>query len=126
MKKITLLLCLCVISFTSCKNDDDVVASVIDCAFEWDALFDLTETVPDATTPLVVEFTVSYIGTGNTLDHTVTWDFGDGNTETTGTTATHTYAAAGTYEVKAHVKVTETGKDGYCEKTLTKTITVTE
>ena len=126
MKKISLLLCLCVISFTSCKKDDDVVSDVIDCAFEWNSLFELKETVPDATTPLVVEVTISYIGTGHSLNPTVTWDFGDGKTETSGETVTHTYETSGEYEVKAHVEVTEAGKDSYCDKTISKKITVTE
>lgn len=123
MKKITILLFLCVLSFSSCKKDDNIVASVIDCAFEWDLFFHLSESVPDATNPLNVEFTVTYTGT-EALNHTVKWNFGDNSSETSGTTVTHEYATPGDYTVKANLTIDQTGKDNFCYHTITKTITV--
>ena len=47
--------------------------------------------------------TYSYTSSAVNAD-TIWWDFGDGNTQSGGTTATHTYATAGNYTVCQHVE----------------------
>jgi len=122
MKKISLLLLLCVLSFSSCKKDD--VEAVIDCAlFEGDSNFSLTATVPDADYPKNIEFKLEYTG-GQTITHALTWDFGDGNTLAGAPTQTHEYAVAGDYIVAVHIVINEAGKNNSCNHTSTKTITV--
>jgi PKD repeat protein len=66
------------------------------------------------TAPLAVSFDASASVGAN-----FSWDFGDTQTGT-GKTATHTYAAAGTYTVKLSV----TDDKGNCPQTLTSTVSV--
>lgn len=69
-----------------------------------------------AFTSTTSDLTVSFDGTGSSAaaGRTITgysWDFGDGSPEGTGATASHTYAAAGTYTVTLTV-TDSTGKTG--------------
>ncbi|HYG78472.1 MAG TPA: Calx-beta domain-containing protein [Planctomycetota bacterium] len=74
-------------------NDDEVFTSK------------LTSTSPASATPnpAKINETVTFSVTPNSSNALVTWDFGDGTTGT-GATATHEYAAAGTYS--AHMTST--------------------
>jgi hypothetical protein len=63
------------------------------------------------------------VGNRFNLDNAITWDFGDGNSETTqGLEASHTYAAAGTYKVLANF--TLHSGDASCTNYIEKTLSV--
>jgi hypothetical protein len=78
------------------------------------AISDIGPTVPG--TPLAVNAQAAYAPSGGAL--TYSWDFGDG-TQATGVSVTHTYAAAGTYDLTLTVH----GAGGTA--TVTKHLTVT-
>jgi hypothetical protein len=74
----------------------------------------------DAQSPKLINFHIEYDGE-HTLNNSVEWDFGDGQTATlTGLTASHTYAAAGSFHVKATVKFT----DNDCSPDINRTVDV--
>lgn len=118
MKKITKILILVTIFCTasSCSKDED--KAVIDC-FGESLLIQLKHT-SDATNPKIINYSIQ-----NDNDSAVTsvkWTFGDGKTETINTASgavSHTYTAAGTFEVKADV-ILSTG----CTVSPKKNITV--
>jgi PKD repeat protein len=119
MKKIGLFFMLVsIVAFTSsCKKE---VEDALDCLFE-SAYKSVSHTV-DEQNPKKVTFTVSYTG-DYTLDTNISWNFGDGNSITSnGTTITHTYAAAGTYEVVTKITVRHEGS--HCTTDHKKSITV--
>lgn len=70
------------------------------------------------------ELQVSVDGTGSTISEgtidAYSWNFGDGSTAETGSTASHTYATAGTYTVSLTVT-----SDGGQSNTTTQSVTVT-
>ncbi|WP_316788283.1 PKD domain-containing protein [Pedobacter frigoris] len=95
--KLTALVLMMIMGFVSCKKQ---AAGIIDCLGE-SILTSFSHTT-DANNPKKVNFVVKYSGS-HTLS-SVKFEFGDGQTETVaGTTASHTYAGAGTYSVKARV-----------------------
>lgn len=122
MKKITTILMITLvlfISYSCSKNDDE---AIVDC-FGDSILTQLKHSV-DGTNSKVINYSIQYSGS-NTVS-SVKWTFGDGTPAQTITSATgavsHTYTAAGTYEVKADVTISKGG--GSCTISPKKSITV--
>lgn len=85
--------------FSSCRKVEE---DIVDCLSE--SILTSLHAHVSGTNPKQVEFNVSHSGENQITS--IVWNFGDGTTTTTtGTTATHLYNAAGTYEVKAEVKI---------------------
>lgn len=106
MKKhgILIALFLSVFMFVSCHKDD--ADNIADCITEG-FLLSIHHSA-DSQNPRLINFTINYAGE-YTLNNSVTWNFGDGQTATvTGMTASHTYTASGTFPVKATVKLNGT------------------
>ena len=84
------------------------------------ATFDVSKSTPTAGE----EITASTTPSGGAAPYTVTFDWGDGSTPSTGSnSATHTYATAGTYTLTTTVKDSASPQD---TKTNTASITVSE
>ncbi|RYJ39435.1 PKD domain-containing protein [Flavobacterium anhuiense] len=117
MKKIAAILMFSMVFFgiNSCSKHDDEV--IIDCLAE--SLYVKMHNSTDATNPKLMNYSVTYDGTGTLVS--VKWTFGDGTTGT-GAVVTHTYAAAGTYEAKAEVTVKKDGQE--CTSIPKRTVTV--
>lgn len=109
----SLLVSICIFN-VSCKK---TLESIVNCTGEG-LLMSVHHTV-DGSSPKLVHFEGRYSGSHN-LD-SVTWDFGDGQTGT-GKTVDHTYAASGTYTVKAKIKITN-GKST-CESDPTRSVVI--
>ena len=120
MKKLLALVFLFTLSIFSFSCKDDDVENVINCLGESTAFrFDHTLGASD---PKVVTLTVSYSG-GFALDNTITWEFGDGRSQTAnGTTINHTYTSSGTFQAIA--KVTIRRGDSFCSYDLPETIVI--
>ncbi|WP_264531622.1 PKD domain-containing protein [Flavobacterium sp. N502540] len=117
MKKIVSILMLALVFYTanSCtKRDEDEIA---DCLTE--AIFVKLHNSTDATNPKLMNYSVGYSGSGTLIG--VKWTFGDGTTGT-GKDITHTYPAAGTYEVSAEVTVGINGSE--CTSIPKRTVTI--
>ena len=100
MKRIFAVVIIAFLSISCSKHDDEEIA---DC-FGESILVELKHTV-DAGNSKKINFSIQYAGS-KTISK-VKWTFGDGSavvTET-GLTTSHTYTAAGTFEVKADVTV---------------------
>ncbi|WDF63276.1 PKD domain-containing protein [Flavobacterium sp. KACC 22763] len=117
MKKIATMLVLiaAVLISNSCSKSDD--EAIVDCLAE--SIYVKLHNSTDPNNPKLMNYSVEYSGTGTLVS--VKWTFGDG-TSGTGTTVTHTYAAAGTYEAKAEVTVKKDG--GECTSVPKRTVTV--
>ncbi|MFH6997666.1 PKD domain-containing protein [Flavobacterium sp. FlaQc-57] len=104
----------------SCSKHDD--EAIVDC-FGDSILTELKHSV-DGTNSKVINYSIQYSGS-NTVT-AVKWTFGDGTPSQTISTATgavsHTYAAAGTFEVKAEVSISKSGSS--CTVSPKKSITV--
>lgn len=122
MKKITAILMLTMVFFmsNSCSKHDD--EAIVDC-FGDSILTELKHTA-DGTNPKIINYSIQYSGS-NTVT-SVKWTFGDGTPAQTVSSATgavsHTYAAAGTFEVKADVTLSKSG--GSCTVSPKKSVTV--
>ena len=122
MKKIATILILTAVFFASnsCSKSDD--EAIVDC-FGDSILTELKHST-DGTNSKIINYSIQYSGS-NTVT-SVKWTFGDGTPAQTVNSATgavsHTYAAAGTFEVKADVKVSKSG--GSCTVSPKKSITV--
>lgn len=122
MKKIATILVLTTLFFisNSCSKSDDEAA--VDC-FGDSILTELKHSA-DGTNSKIINYSIQYNGS-NTLT-SVKWSFGDGTPAQTINSATgavsHTYAAAGTFEVKADVTFSKSG--GSCTVSPKKSITV--
>ncbi len=119
MKKITTILVFALVFFTnnSCSKSDD--AAIIDCVGEG-IVTELKHSV-DPANAYKINYSIEY-GGSNTVS-SVNWTFGDGKSETTtGKTVSHTYATAGTFEVKADVSIAKSG--GSCTVSPKKSITI--
>lgn len=122
MKKIATILILTAVFFTSnsCSKSDD--EAIVDC-FGDSILTELKHSA-DGTNSKIINYSIQYSGS-NTVT-SVKWTFGDGTPAQTVNSATgavsHTYAAAGTFEVKADVTVSKSG--GSCTVSPKKGITV--
>ena len=114
---ITILLIVSSLNFVSCKKD---IEDSIDCLSEG-FLISVSHT-PDAQDSKKITFKITYSG-DHSLDNSVKWDFGDGQTETKGTEVTHTYSNTGAFTVKA-MDITVRNGDAWCshEKDLELTI----
>ena len=99
----------------SCKKTKEA----IDC-FGESLLVSMTHTA-DGSNPKKVDFTINY--SGDFEFQNVKWEYGDGATETiSGKTASHTYAEAGTYEVRWTVTIKHDKET--CSPSYQKSITV--
>lgn len=121
MKKITVILVLTTVFFmiNSCSKHDD--EAIVDC-FGDSILTELKHSA-DGTNPKIVNYSIQYAGS-NTVS-SVKWTFGDGKTETVNTATgavSHTYSAAGAFEVKADVTLSKSG--GSCTVSPKKNVTV--
>jgi hypothetical protein len=122
MKKITTILILTILVFisNSCSKHDDEV--IVDC-FGDSILTELKHST-DGTNSKTVNYSIQYSGS-NTVT-SVKWTFGDGTPAQTINSATgavsHTYTAAGTFEVKADVTISKSG--GSCTISPKKSVTV--
>ncbi|AWK03391.1 PKD domain-containing protein [Flavobacterium crocinum] len=122
MKKITAILMFTTMFFmiNSCSKSDD--AAIVDC-FGDSILTELKHSA-DGTNSKIINYSIQYSGS-NTVT-SVKWTFGDGTPAqtVTGTTGavSHTYSAAGTFEVKADVTLSKGG--GSCTVSPKKNVTV--
>lgn len=122
MKKVTTILMFTLMFFMiiSCSKSDD--AAIVDC-FGDSILTELKHSA-DGTNTKIINYSIYYSGS-NTVT-SVKWTFGDGTAvqTVTGTTGavSHTYTAAGTYEVKADVTISKGG--GSCTVSPKKSVTV--
>ncbi|KFF04755.1 PKD domain-containing protein [Flavobacterium reichenbachii] len=117
MKKIVSVLILAIVLFTanSCSKHDE--EEIVDCF--GDSLFIQLKHSVDAADSKKINYSIEYNGSRTLSD--VKWTFGDGTTGT-GTSVSHTYAAAGTFEVKADVTTKE--GNATCTSSPKKSITV--
>jgi hypothetical protein len=121
MKKIKIILMLIAVVFVtnSCsKKDDDVI---IDCF--GDSILTSLKHSADATNSKIVNYSIEYSGS-NTVS-SVKWTFGDGTpaqTVSANGAVSHTYTAAGTFEVTADVTLSKDG--GSCTVSPKKNVTV--
>lgn len=124
MKKIAMILMFTIVFFliSSCSKSED--AAIIDCLS--DSLLTELKHTADGTNSKIVNYNIHY--SGSKTISSVKWTFGDGTPVQTVNTATgaisHTYSAAGTFEVKADVTLTKDG--GTCIGNLKKSITVNQ
>ncbi|KQO29846.1 hypothetical protein ASF10_04880 [Flavobacterium sp. Leaf82] len=122
MKKITTILILTILVFisNSCSKHDDEV--IVDC-FGDSILTELKHST-EGTNSKTINYSIQYSGS-NTVT-SVKWTFGDGTPAQTINSATgvvsHTYTAAGTFEVKADVTISKSG--GSCTISPKKSVTV--
>lgn len=121
MKKIATVLMITIVFFmsNSCSKSDD--EAIVDC-FGDSILTELKHTA-DGTNSKIINYSIQYSGE-NTVT-SVKWTFGDGKTETINTSTgavSHTYSAAGTFEVKADVTLKKGG--GSCTVSPKKNVTV--
>ncbi|UTN05038.1 PKD domain-containing protein [Flavobacterium bizetiae] len=122
MKKIATILILTAVFFASnsCSKSDD--EAIVDC-FGDSILTELKHSA-DGTNSKIINYSIQYSGSNAVTS--VKWTFGDGTPAQTVNSATgaisHTYAAAGTFEVKADVTVSKSG--GSCTVSPKKSITV--
>lgn len=116
MKRILSCLLLGTICFfqTACKKE---LESIINCTGE--GLLMSVNHAADAGSAKLIHFEAQYSGS-HTLE-SVSWEFGDGTTGT-GAKVDHTYAAAGTYQVKAKIKI-KSGKST-CESDPVRSVVV--
>ena len=107
---------LMLVSYSCSKSD---IEKGIDCIAE--SVFIKLKHTTDATNVKIVNYEIEYTGTYELKS--VKWTFGDGTAQTvTGKTISHTYAAAGTFTVRADVTIAK-GKES-CTSSPTKTVTV--
>jgi hypothetical protein len=94
----SILVAICIFSI-SCKK---TLESIVNCTGE--ALLMSVHHNVDTSSPKLVHFEARYSGSHSV--ESVSWEFGDGKTATgKSLTADHTYDAAGTYNVKAKIKI---------------------
>ncbi|MFC0778329.1 PKD domain-containing protein [Flavobacterium sp. HJSW_4] len=117
MKKITTILMFAMMFFVSVSCSKNDAEDVLDCIAE--SAYISIHNSTDTTNPKLMNYSITYDGTG-TLS-SVKWTFGDGTTGT-GATVTHTYTAAGTYEAVAEITVKKGGSE--CGSTRKRTVTV--
>jgi len=79
----------CVVAHSTCGNDT---------ACHTDTVLCVTSPVASFTDTGIITIGTTYTGTTIAIDSLV-WNFGDGSSTVTGTTAIHTYSAIGTYHV---------------------------
>ncbi|MTH17090.1 PKD domain-containing protein [Flavobacterium sp. LC2016-01] len=122
MKKILSILMLALVFFAnnSCSKHDD--EAIVDC-FGESILTELKHSA-DAGNSKIINYSIQYSGSNSVSN--VKWNFGDGTPVQTITSAngavSHTYTAAGTFEVKADVAISKSG--GSCAVSPKKSVTV--
>ena len=102
-------------AFSCSKSEEEHIG---DCLS--DPIYSELKHTTDPADPKKINFSLVYTGE-RTLSN-VKWTFGDGQTAS-GATVSHTYTAAGTYEVKAEL-TTKDGNSSECSHTKNKSITV--
>lgn len=117
MKKALSVLILTILFFMANSCSKNEAEDVVDCLGE--SIYIKLHNSTDANNPKLMNYSVEYTGTG-TLS-SVKWTFGDGTTGE-GTTVTHTYNAAGTYEAKADVTVKKNGSE--CTSSPKRNVTI--
>ncbi|CAM3657853.1 PKD domain-containing protein [Flavobacterium chungbukense] len=119
IKRISGIVIMAFLSFSCSKSDD---AAIVDC-FGDSILTELKHSA-DGTNSKIIKYSIQYSGS-NTVT-SVKWTFGDGTPAQTVSSATgevsHTYSAAGTFEVKADVTLSKGG--GSCTVSPKKSVTV--
>lgn len=118
MKKLLFSFFLISICFShiSCKK---TLESIINCTGEG-LLMSIHSNI-DGASPKLVHFEAKYSGSHSI--ESVSWEFGDGNTSTSkNLTVDHAYAASGTYNVKAKIKIVN-GKST-CESDPAKSVVI--
>ena len=121
MKKIATILSLAALLTVSLSCEKDIERAIdkgSDCAAE--SLYEKVVHTADATNPKKINFSVEY--TGKKTLKSVKWTFGDGTPSVEGVSVSHTYSAAGTYQVKADITVAE--GNGTCTSSPVKSVTV--
>lgn len=104
------------IFISGCKK---VTENMVDCLGE--SLLVSVRADVDASNNKLINFEAHYVGESSVSS--VTWDFGDGSSQTfTTKTASHTYSKAGNYMVKAKVTLSQNGST--CTPEPTKSIVV--
>ncbi len=117
LKNITLFLILT--SFLMVSESCKKTKEAIDC-FEESLKVTMVHTKDNADSKKVT-FTLAYAGSFDLQN--VKWEFGDGQEETvTGMSVTHTYADAGSYEVRYTVSIKN--DDESCSPAYQETITI--
>lgn len=122
MKKIATMLVLTMVFFmsNSCSKHDD--EEIVDCF--GDSILTSLKHTADGTNSKIINYSIEY-GGSNTVT-SVKWTFGDGTPAQTISSATgavsHTYSAAGTFEVKADVNISKSGAS--CTVSPKKSVTV--
>lgn len=114
MKRIFAVVIIAFLSISCSKHDDE---EIVDC-FGESILIQLKHSV-DGADSKKINYPIEYAGTKTITS--VKWTFGDGTTGE-GMNVSHTYAAAGTFEVKADV-TTKEGSSA-CTSSPKKSITV--
>ena len=79
----------CVVAHCSCGNDTVCHVDTVVC---------VSAPVASFTDTGIITIGTNYTGTTTAID-SIVWDFGDGSSTVTGTTAIHTYSAIGTYHI---------------------------
>ena len=103
------------LSFSCCKPDD----KSIDCQAELGYV--VITYIADTVNPKLITLTLTYEGS---YTISVVWRFGDGTPDTVaGKTVTHTYPAAGSYDVEADITLSSPGESS-CSGGKGKTIHV--
>jgi hypothetical protein len=103
--------------FSACS--EKATEDTIDCVVE--SFSAGLNTRIDGTNKKMVILDATY--TGSLTFKSVTWEFGDGQTVTTTTmSTTHTFTTAGTYKIKAKIKLTQ--GSGVCIPGPEKTVTI--
>jgi hypothetical protein len=116
MKKINILfLAFIVVGILSCGKEED---DIVDC-FSQSLLLNIHHSTATDNAKQI-NFNVTYAG-NESLESNIQWDFGDGTSVQTvsGVTASHVYVNAGSYQVKAVVKI-----KGSCSNDLKESVTV--
>jgi PKD domain-containing protein len=102
----------------SCK---DAIESGVDCFFE--VQFVTIHADLDSINPKLMHFQFVYDGSdGVTLDHSINWNFGDGESVTADTIIDHEYAETGSYEAIASFTLHD--QHGTCSSSSKKQIVI--
>jgi hypothetical protein len=120
MKKILLFIPLIALAITACSKDDG--KSVVDCFGE--SLFVDVHHTASAENSRTINFNVTYSGS-HTLNNSITWNFGDGTSQTaTGTAISHTYAQHGNYTAKANVSINKDSES--CSYSVNESVSIAQ
>ena len=120
MKKILIVMLVSAFLFfdTGCKK---AIEDGIDCVIE--SMFAVIHADVDSNNPKLMHFKFSIVTSdGLILDHSLHWDFGDGNSVTADTLTDHEYGSTGSYDVKVSYTLRKGSES--CSTSKTKNITI--